>query len=94
MIGEHYALELMRDRERRLVQMNTREGPRWYVVPGGQVSEETAHKIKSAFACERWPRWPVPRPRSNLEISMSERARFVVTFTPAPGVDAVRGLRR
>jgi hypothetical protein len=26
-------------------------------------------------------------------MAMSERARFVVTFTPAPGVDAVRSLR-
>jgi hypothetical protein len=47
MIGERYALELMRDHERRLVQMNTRDGPRWYVVPGGQVSEETARKIRA-----------------------------------------------
>jgi hypothetical protein len=44
-IPEHYAAELLRDSRRRLMKMHTPSGPRWYIVPGGLVSDATAEKI-------------------------------------------------
>jgi hypothetical protein len=44
-IPERDAAELLRDGHRRLMKMFTPLGPRWFVVPGGLVSDATAEKI-------------------------------------------------
>jgi hypothetical protein len=44
-IPERYAAELLRDSRRRLMRMHTPSGLRWYIVPGGAVSDQTAKKI-------------------------------------------------
>jgi hypothetical protein len=45
-ISERRAVELIRDRGRCLAQMNTVHGPKWFIVPGGEVSAETANRIR------------------------------------------------
>ena len=43
-LSENFALELMR--EGRLMQrMHTVHGRRWFIVPGGQISDRTAERI-------------------------------------------------
>jgi hypothetical protein len=44
-IPEHHATELLRDGRRRLMKMHTQNGQRWFIVPGGLVSNATARKI-------------------------------------------------
>jgi hypothetical protein len=44
-LNERVALELLRERGRRLMRMHTPDGLRWFVVPGGLVSDQTAKKI-------------------------------------------------
>jgi hypothetical protein len=44
-INQRRALELIRD-QRRCAVMNTPDGEKWFLVPGGQVTIETAEKIK------------------------------------------------
>jgi hypothetical protein len=44
-INEKDAAELLRDSRRRLMRMHTPNGLKWYVVPGGAVSDQTAEKI-------------------------------------------------
>jgi hypothetical protein len=44
-ISERNAAELLRDGRRRLMKMHTPDGPRWFIVPGGLVSDATAEKI-------------------------------------------------
>jgi hypothetical protein len=40
------AIALMRDgRGRHLMQMHTRQGMRWFIVPGGEVSAEVAQAL-------------------------------------------------
>jgi len=46
LIRERTAVELIRDRNVCLAQMHTRHGPRWYLIPGGEVSEQTAKRIR------------------------------------------------
>jgi hypothetical protein len=46
LIPEGHAKELIRDRRRCLARMNTRHGPKRFIVPGGEVSDETAAKIR------------------------------------------------
>jgi hypothetical protein len=46
LIPQRRAVELIRDRRRRLMRLNTRYGPKWFLVPGGEVSDETAAKIR------------------------------------------------
>jgi hypothetical protein len=46
LIPEYRARELIRDRNRRLMQMNTRWGPKWFIVPGGEVSAATASRLR------------------------------------------------
>jgi hypothetical protein len=47
LIRERVAVELMRDRGCRLAKMNTRHGVKWFLIPHGEVSTETASKIRS-----------------------------------------------
>jgi hypothetical protein len=44
MIGEGYALKLMRE-GRPLIRLHSVNGLRWYVVPGGQVADVVAARI-------------------------------------------------
>jgi hypothetical protein len=45
-ISEKRAIELIRDKGRRLAQMHTRHGVKWFLIPGGEVSEQTATHIR------------------------------------------------
>jgi hypothetical protein len=44
-ISERYALELMRDGRRCLAQMHTRFGVKWFVIPGGEVTDKVAEAL-------------------------------------------------
>jgi hypothetical protein len=44
-IDERYAVELMRDGRRHLVQMHMRFGMKWFLVPGGEVSDKVAQAL-------------------------------------------------
>jgi hypothetical protein len=46
LIPEHKAIELIRERKRCLACMDTRHGLRWFIIPGGEVSIETAATIR------------------------------------------------
>jgi hypothetical protein len=46
LIPERRAVELIREPKRCLARMHTRHGPRWFIIPGGEVSAETAAKIR------------------------------------------------
>jgi hypothetical protein len=39
------AFELMRDGRRHLAQMHTRHGVKWFVIPGGEVSDDVAQSL-------------------------------------------------
>jgi hypothetical protein len=43
-LSETFALELMRE-GKLLMKMHTVNGMRWFVVPGGQISDKTAERI-------------------------------------------------
>jgi hypothetical protein len=45
-IPERRAVELIRDTRRRLAQMHTRHGVKWFLIPDGEVSEQTARRIR------------------------------------------------
>lgn len=45
-IPERRAVELIRDKRRRLAKMHTVRGPKWFIVPGGEVTIATAEKIR------------------------------------------------
>jgi hypothetical protein len=47
LISEKRAVELIRDHGRCLALMHTRHGPCWFLIPGGEVSVETARKIQN-----------------------------------------------
>jgi hypothetical protein len=43
-LAEDFALDLMRE-GRLLMRMNTVNGLRWFIVPGGQVAESTVKRL-------------------------------------------------
>ena len=44
-ITERYAMELMRDGRRHLAQMHTSCGMRWFLIPGGEVTDKVAKAL-------------------------------------------------
>jgi len=44
-VTERAAVDLMRDGRRHLVQMHTRHGIKWFLVPGGEVRDELAQAL-------------------------------------------------
>ena len=69
-ISERRAVELIRERGRCLARMNTVRGPKWFLIPGGEVSDETAARIRDMpqVALEgRTLSWP----RSDVALRLS-----------------------
>jgi hypothetical protein len=51
-LSESFALDLMRE-GKPLMRMHTVHGMRWFIVPGGQVTDSVAGRILARSMCSR-----------------------------------------